>query len=139
MDSLPNPTNSETRTLLVVDDHSVVRASLRDWLMIHFPEYIVLEAANGEEAVTLASKQSLTLTLMDVSLPGMTGIEATRRIKQIQPQTLIVIISIHEATVYQTDALAAGANAFIPKLTMHTGLSRVLPNLLAQPVQPVDD
>ncbi len=65
-------------TILIVEDHDAVRRSLRDWLEVEFPQCRVIEAASGEESIALIQTESPRLVIMDISLPGMSGIEATR-------------------------------------------------------------
>ena len=72
-------------TILVVDDHDAVRRSLRDWLQVEFPDCRVIGAACGEEALSLVGEEPPRLVVMDISLPGMTGIEATRQLKANWP------------------------------------------------------
>jgi len=117
-------------TILIVEDHDAVRASLRDWLSATFPNLDCLEARTGEEAVALVPGRPPALVLMDVALPGMNGIEATRRIKLDAPQTQVVILSIHEDAHYQLDAATAGASAYVPKRRMHVELIPIITKLL---------
>lgn len=119
-------------TIMIVEDHDAVRAALCDWLGAAFPNCIVIEAKSGEEAVDLALAQPPDVVLMDISLPGMNGIGATRRIKAAVPQTQVVMLTIHEAPEYQADAMAAGASAYIVKRHMHTELIPTLSKLLSQ-------
>ena len=65
-----------THNILIVEDHEIVRQSLREWLELSFPHYHLLEATSGEEAVTIARTMSPRLIIMDIGLPGMSGIEA---------------------------------------------------------------
>jgi two-component system invasion response regulator UvrY len=117
-------------TILIVEDHAAVRKSLCDWLRVMLPDCEFVEAQSGEEAMSLTDAQPPDLVLMDIGLPGMTGIEATRRIKAIAPKTLVVILSIHEEEAYQLDAATAGASAFVSKRTMQTKLVPVIKTLL---------
>ena len=118
-------------TILVVEDHDAVRRSLRDWLEVAFPGCRVVEAASGEEAIAIAQARSPRLVVMDIGLPGMNGIEATRRIKAVVPAAQVVILTIHEGEAYRADAAAAGASAYVPKRTMQTELLPTLAALLA--------
>ncbi len=118
------------QTILIVEDHEVVRRSLRDWLNMMFHEYRVLEAASGEEALGIVTATPPRLILMDVGLPAMTGIEATRHIRKTAPQLPIVILSIHESPEHAQAALAAGANAYVFKRKLHSDLYAVLARLL---------
>ncbi|TET52502.1 MAG: response regulator transcription factor [Anaerolineales bacterium] len=117
-------------TILIVEDHDVVRKSLREWLGAVFPSFDLVEAATGEEAVTLARERPLRAVVMDIGLPQMSGIEATRRIKQAAPATEVVILTIHEGAAYRADATAAGASAYVPKRKMRALLVPTLTALL---------
>jgi two-component system invasion response regulator UvrY len=116
--------------ILIVEDHEVVRRSLRDWLGSVFPHFDLLEAATGEEAVSVASERSPRAVVMDIGLPCMSGIEAARRIKQAAPATEIVVLTIHEDAAYRADATAAGASAYVPKRKMRAELVPTLEALL---------
>ncbi len=118
-------------TILIVEDHDAVRRSLRDWLEVEFPQCRVIEAASGEEAVALIQIESPRLVVMDITLPGMSGIEATRQIKAILPSAQIVILTIHEDDTHRADATAAGASAYVSKRAMQTELLPTLAALLA--------
>lgn len=120
-----------TATILIVEDHDAVRKSLRDWLEGEFPQCRVIEAASGEEAIALIRVESPRLVVMDISLPGMSGIEATRQIKAALPSTQIVMLTIHEGDTYRADATTAGASAYVPKRVMQTELLPTLAALLA--------
>ena len=118
-------------TILIVEDHDAVRRSLRDWLEVEFPQCRVIEAASGEEAIALIPIESPHLVVMDITLPGMSGIEATRQIKAALPSAQIVMLTVHEGDIYRADATAAGASAYVPKRAMQTELVPTLAALLA--------
>jgi two-component system invasion response regulator UvrY len=120
-------------TILIVEDHDAVRGSLREWLETMFPQCHVVEAASGEEALILAQANMPQLVIMDIGLPQMSGIEATRRIKVQVPGAQVVMLTIHEDDAYRTDAEAAGASAFVPKRRMQTKLIPTLMALLPDP------
>jgi DNA-binding NarL/FixJ family response regulator len=118
-------------TILIVEDHDTVRRSLRDWLEVEFPQCRVIEAASGEEAIALIRIESPGLVVMDITLPGMSGIEATRQIKATSPSAQIVMLTVHEDDTYRADAIAVGASAYVPKRAMQTELIPTLTALLA--------
>ncbi len=117
--------------ILIVEDHDAVRQSLRDWLEVVFPQYRVVEAASGEEAIVVAQADAPRLVIMDINLAEMNGIEATQRIKAIVPAAPVVMLTIHEDQAYRADAAAAGASAYVLKRQMHTQLLPTLRALLA--------
>ncbi len=113
---------ADRQSILIVEDHDRVRRALVEWLADAFPRYRILEASTGEEAVGLAEAERPDIIVMDVGLPQMSGIEATRRIKAVIPKTRVVILTIHEQAEYRARASEAGANAFVPKRTMYARL-----------------
>ena len=117
--------------ILIVEDHDAVRRSLRDWLEVVFPQYRVVEAASGEEAIVVAQADAPRLVIMDINLAEMNGIVATQRIKAIVPAAPVVMLTIHEDQAYRADAAAAGASAYVLKRQMHTQLLPTLQALLA--------
>ena len=101
--------------LLLVDDHAVVRSGLRMLLENEKDFIIVGEAGSGQEAVELTSQLSPNVVIMDITLPDMSGIEATRRLKQAYPKTAVVALTIHEDQQYFFEMLQVGASAYVPK------------------------
>jgi two-component system invasion response regulator UvrY len=117
--------------ILIVEDDATVRKLLGQWLSLTFPWCQVLEAATGEEGVRLAQSASPRVVIMDISLPGIGGIDATRHIKASVPGTEVVILTIHEAAAYRKDAALAGASAYVSKRKMRTQLIPVLERMLS--------
>jgi DNA-binding NarL/FixJ family response regulator len=120
-----------TNTILIVEDHDAMRDSLRCWLGASFPHYRIVEATSGEEGAAVARAELPCLVVMDIGLPGMSGIEATRQIKAALPETEVVILTIHEEAAYRSDALAAGASAFVPKRSLQAELQPTIASLLS--------
>jgi DNA-binding NarL/FixJ family response regulator len=118
-------------TILIVEDHDAVRRSLRDWLEVEFRQCRVIEAASGEEAIALIRIESPRLVVMDITLPGMSGIEATRQIKATLPSAQIVMLTVYEGDTYRADAASVGASAYVPKRVMQSRLVPTLAALLA--------
>src|SRR5215831_12449233 len=100
--------------VLLADDHGVVRKGLRMQLQDEQFE-IVGEAANGREAVQLAEAENPDVIVMDIAMPGLTGIEATAQIVRRNPRTGVVIFSMHADDVYVSRALSAGAKGYLLK------------------------
>ena len=101
--------------LLLVDDHEIVRAGLRMLFMSEDDLQIVAEAGSAEEALELMQEIEPDVILMDVALPGISGIEATRRIKEANPSVAILALTMHEDEQYFFEMLNAGASGYIPK------------------------
>jgi len=128
-----SPANDAAQpTILIVDDHEEVRAALLDWLSAAFPACRFLEAMSGEDALALTMAQPADIVLIDMSLPQMNGVEATRRMKAISPLIQVVIMSFYEAQRYRVDAETAGASAFAPIRTLPGELVPILASLLAK-------
>lgn len=102
-------------SILIVDDHEVVRNGIRSYLET-IPDFqVVGEAASGEEALSLVSEFIPDIVLLDLILPGMDGIETTRRVRQISPRTQVVVLTSYHEDVHIFPALKAGAISYILK------------------------
>ena len=101
--------------LLLVDDHAVVRVGLRMMLQTEADIEILGEAGSGAEALEAARALAPDLVLMDIGLPDMSGIDATREIKKRFPQMIVVALTIHEDQEYFFKMLEAGASGYVPK------------------------
>ncbi len=101
--------------ILFADDHSIVRNGLRA-LFRSVPEFSVVgEAEDGETAVQLVAARKPHVAILDISMPKLNGIEATRIIKQNHPGTKVLILTIHEDEAYVQQIIRAGANGYIVK------------------------
>ncbi|CAA9448885.1 hypothetical protein AVDCRST_MAG82-3605 [uncultured Rubrobacteraceae bacterium] len=101
--------------LVIVDDHDLAREGLRDLLVDEDDVLVVGEAADGEEALELCSRLLPDLVLMDVRMPRMDGLEATRRVKREHPKTAVLMVTMHENPDYLLEALRAGAAGYVLK------------------------
>jgi two-component system response regulator NreC len=101
--------------LLLVDDHQIVRAGLRMLFMAEDDLEIVGEADTAEEALNAIRELKPDVVLMDVAMPGMSGIEATRRIKEANPDIAVLALTMHEDEQYFFEMLNAGASGYMPK------------------------
>ncbi len=106
--------SSKLRVILV-DDHAVVREGYRRLLERTPDIQVIAEAASGEEAYRLICEQLPDVAVLDISLPGLGGIEVTRRVIARLPQQKILIFSMHEDTVFSSRALQAGARGYVTK------------------------
>ncbi|ROO83215.1 LuxR family two component transcriptional regulator [Actinocorallia herbida] len=104
-----------TVKVLLADDQALVRAGFRSLLARSRDLSVVGEAASGTEAVAQAARLGPDLVLMDIRMPGIDGIEATRRILAARPETKIVILTTFDTDEHVFEALAAGASGFLTK------------------------
>src|SRR5581483_7170240 len=100
-------------TILIADDHEVFRRGLRELLMKNFD--VVAEAREGGEAVDKAMSHKPDVVVMDISMPGMNGIEAAREIKSKLPKTGVVVISATDEDQQVFEAIEAGVSGYIVK------------------------
>jgi two-component system response regulator NreC len=101
--------------ILIADDHDVVRSGLR-MLFKGTPGFAVIaEATNGEEAVALVGKHKPDIAILDISMPKINGIEATRMIKEKKSSTRVLILTIHENEEYVYQMVRAGASGYVLK------------------------
>ena len=117
-------------SILLVDDHSLVRRGFRHLLEDARDITVVGEASDGDEAVRLAEQLRPQVIVMDCALPGMSGLDATRRILQKFPDTAILMLSMHSEDTWVHQAMAAGARGYILKsavdMELVTAIRRVV-------------
>ncbi len=104
-----------TIRILLVDDHAVIRQALRMLLESQAELEVVADVENGREAVTAVEKYNPDVVLMDVVMPGLNGLEATRQIRRISPSTHVVMLSGYVDEDQLLDALRSGASGYIVK------------------------
>ncbi len=102
-------------TILLAEDHVVVRESIRQSLEREENFQVVGEAGNGEEAVEMARQLKPAVVIMDISLPKLNGIEATKQIKAIQPSAIILVLTAYDYEQYIFPLLEAGAAGYLLK------------------------
>jgi two-component system, NarL family, response regulator NreC len=101
--------------ILLADDHAVVRQGFRMILAAQSDMEIVGEAGNGREAIAKALELHPDVVVMDVAMPELNGIEATRRLAETSPQTRVLALSMHKDSVYVREILRAGARGYLLK------------------------
>ena len=117
---------SDPICVLIVDDHEVVRRGVHAYLDTLLDMKVVGEAATGEQAVVLAQEHIPDVVLMDLILPGMDGVEATRKIKDISPRTQVVVLTSYHEDEHIFPALRAGAISYTLKDMKMDGLAEAV-------------
>lgn len=107
---------------LIVDDDRLFRQAVRQLLELESEISVVGEAGDGEEALQLAQELQPDVVLMDITMPRLSGLEATRRIKAERPETKVIVLTVHQEEIYRTTAGECGADAFLTKKNVGTQL-----------------
>jgi DNA-binding NarL/FixJ family response regulator len=117
-------------SVLIVDDHELVRRGLKD--ILRGTEFEVCgEAQDGQEGVAQTMTLRPTLVLLDMSMPVLTGLQAAAKIRQVLPDTKILIITMHDSPQMEVEARAAGADAYITKMAAAGSLVEAMRALVA--------
>lgn len=118
-------------SVLLVDDHSLVRRGFRR-LLEDEPDITVSgEASDGEEAVKLACELKPEVVIMDCALPGINGLQATRKILSVLPETKVLMLSMHPEETWVHQALGAGARGYVLKNAMDLDLASAVRRVMA--------
>jgi DNA-binding NarL/FixJ family response regulator len=141
--------------ILIADDHGLMRAGLRSILEDEPTIEVVGEASNGEEALYLAGQLSPDIVILDIGMPSADGIETTRTMKQMLPQTQVLILTVYEEESLLREAIKAGASGYLIKraveedllsainavsrgdMYIHPGVTRLLVKELSPDTRPV--
>ncbi|HIE38511.1 MAG TPA: response regulator transcription factor [Anaerolineae bacterium] len=137
---------AEKIRVLLADDHAVVRQGIRQFLEEAGDIEVVAEAGNGAEAVRLAEQHRPDIAVLDIRMPGVTGVEAARRIKAQIPQVRVLILTAYDDDPYIFALLQAGADGYILKTasgdelvravrTVHRGESALSPEVASKVVR----
>ena len=101
--------------ILIADDHAVVRRGLREILAEALPAASFAEAGNGDQVIALLSKSAVQLLLLDINMPGRSGLDVLRDVKRSWPRVPVIVMSVQPADQYAVRCLRAGAAAYISK------------------------
>jgi DNA-binding NarL/FixJ family response regulator len=119
-----------TLKILLADDHQLLRDGLRSLLEKQHGVQVVAEAENGRKAVELAKETNPGLIIMDLNMPDLNGIEATRRILKESPRIKIIALSMHSDKRYVTRALQAGATGYVLKDNAFDELTKAIQRVM---------
>lgn len=108
--------------VLLVDDHTLLRQGLRNMLELNKNIVVVGEASEGDEAVRKTKELMPEVVLMDITLPGMNGIQATQMIKKNHPEVNVIILTMHVDEGHAFEAIEAGASGYLVKSATHDEL-----------------
>ncbi len=115
-----------TIRVLVADDHTVVREGIR-YVLEREPGFeVVAEAVRGSDVVALAEQHRPDVAVLDISMPGESGLQVTARLRQVLPETRILILSMYDNAEYVLESVRAGAHGYILKDTAATELRRAV-------------
>lgn len=112
--------------VLIVDDHTLVRDGIRGLLALVANIEVVGEASNGKEALEMVKKLCPDVVLMDLSMPVMIGLEATRRIRKEYPKTKVLALTQYDDSEYVVPVIEAGANGFVTKMAAFSELASAI-------------
>lgn len=121
---------SKACSILVVEDHGPLRRSVVTWLESRFPCCCVCGVESAEEALALPKRPDIVL--MDINLHGLDGLEAASRLKALEPQTQVVMLTMHDTPHHRRAAADAGATGFISKRDLETQLEPAVASLLQE-------
>ena len=122
---------SDKTTILLVDDHPLLRKALKNILEKEDDFEIIGETGDGEEAVSLANQMSPDVAIMDISLPSLSGIEATRLIKANCSNTKVLVLTVHDDDQHVLETLQAGASAYLLKSVFGDEIVRAIRTVAA--------
>jgi DNA-binding NarL/FixJ family response regulator len=123
---------TKRHTILIADDHTLFREGLRSLLSTHEDLHVLGEAENGQEALRAVAERKPDLLLIDLSMPKMGGLDAIREIKRYEPETKILVLTVHETEEFVLAALNAGASGYVLKDATHQELILAIRSVLRE-------
>ena len=116
--------------ILIADDHAIVRRGLRQLLLEEYPSADIKEVGDAEELVVEALSNEWDVVICDLSMPGRSGLDALRQIKQASPKLPVLIMSMHPQDQYALRVLKAGASGYLGKDSIHEELIKAVQTVL---------
>ena len=117
--------------VLIADDHAILRGGLKGILVRELKEVVCGEAGNAQQVLDLARKQQWDLVILDVTMPGRSGLDVIRELKPLRPKLPILVLSVHPEDQYAKRVLKAGASGYMNKETAPEELIRAIRRVLA--------
>ena len=108
--------------VMIADDHAILRAGLRSLLALQEDMELIAEAIDGQDAVNKAEQNKPDVLLMDITMPGMNGIEALKHVRKVSPGSRVLILTMHDDHAYLRSVLAAGGSGYLVKRAADTEL-----------------
>ena len=119
------------RRVLLVDDHPVIRQGIRRILTQAFSDFTVAEAETGEQAIEFSQASAWDLIILDLSLPGLSGLDVISNVRRVQPQARIIVVSVHPPHHFARRALSVGAAAYLEKSAAPEEMVKAVREVLA--------
>jgi DNA-binding NarL/FixJ family response regulator len=112
--------------ILIVDDHAVVRKGLSQIIAEEYPTAVIGEAADTEKMIEMVTKTEWDVIICDINMPGRSGIEGLKQVKEINPEIPVLIMSMHSEDQYALRVLKAGAAGYLNKDTVHEDIIQAI-------------
>jgi two-component system, NarL family, invasion response regulator UvrY len=129
--STERPFSGPPIRILIADDHALIRKGLKQVLADEFPQSEIGEASNAREALGLVSNQGWDAILLDITMPGQSGLDVLKQVKEMHPKTPVLVLSMHPEDQYAMRALKAGASGYLTKNTASELVATALRKILA--------
>ena len=117
--------------ILIADDHAILRRGLKEILVAEFKDAIFAEAGNAQEVLTNVRRQAWDLVILDITMPGRSGLDLLRDLKQLQPELPVLVLSMHPEDQYAKRVLRSGAAGYMNKETAPKELVTAIRKVLA--------
>lgn len=121
---------NDTIKILIADDHAVVRRGVKEILAEEFPNTVLGEAGNAQEVIQQVGERKWDLVILDISLPGRSGLDALREMKQIRPALAVLVFSTYSEDQFAVRTLRAGAAGYVTKTSLPKELVQAVRRIL---------